>query len=642
MTTLPADRVALEPAELVRRYQTGVWRYLRFLGARTAEVDDLVQETFLAVLRGNFEYRSDPQTAAYLRKVARNQLLLAEQGLREIVGDETPPDLAERILNAIANDNQPSQAKRASKPLKKWNKRWLGLSMLAASLLVLATVLLATGRGPRMLSESSHRWADAESAVELYSQKNRAAATASTNYENSDHDAATAIPHVGTRVDSAAAGEALIEKFSAANGLPDAYRESIDHYFADGDTKLAAPADGYSVDTKPDNLRLGTEVSRQVKPAEADFGSGAVVSGIVVATDGVAGGGFSGGGTLTGSDRSDWGITTQSLPEIKNAVAPANSFSGGVTGSTPDAVNEGEARYGLSQLHRERGVTRKPTPNHWHRGGQLADAASGLAVDGPVAEFDETVSFHEVTDNVTDVRVTIGKDFYSRHDLQQGREFEESELKRRLAPKRGLAEATLGDRYARVQDNPFTTTHGMSAVSTFSIDVDTASYANVRQFILRNNCLPPPGAVRIEELVNYFSYDYAPPAENELEAAPFAAHVEVAACPWQADHRLVRIGLQARVVETDQRPLSNLVFLVDVSGSMNEDNKLPLVLDGTHDTPVGRERPRRDRRLRQLRRTRAAFDSGNGSRYDLGGTRQPAGRRVDGWRRGYSVGVSNR
>ena len=79
MSTLPADRVAVEPAELIRRYQTGVWRYLRFLGARTAEVDDLVQETFLAVLRGSFEHRSDRQTAAYLRKVARNQLLLARR-----------------------------------------------------------------------------------------------------------------------------------------------------------------------------------------------------------------------------------------------------------------------------------------------------------------------------------------------------------------------------------------------------------------------------------------------------------------------------------------------------------------------------------------------------------------------------------
>jgi Ca-activated chloride channel family protein len=107
-------------------------------------------------------------------------------------------------------------------------------------------------------------------------------------------------------------------------------------------------------------------------------------------------------------------------------------------------------------------------------------------------------------------------------------------------------------------------------LSTFSVDVDTASYANVRRF-LNEGQRPPVGAVRIEEMVNYFPYDYAGPKGKE----PFAAHLEVTPAPWNPKHRLLRIGLKAR--EIAARPPSNLVFLLDVSGSMNEPNKLPLV-----------------------------------------------------------------
>jgi len=133
-----------------------------------------------------------------------------------------------------------------------------------------------------------------------------------------------------------------------------------------------------------------------------------------------------------------------------------------------------------------------------------------------------------------------------------------------------------GDRYTRIYENPFIAAEGDKAVSTFSIDVDTASYANVRQFLMQSGQLPPPDAVRIEELVNYFSYDYTAPTDD----TPFAAHVEVAGCPWHADHRLLRVGIKGREVATDRRPQSNLVFLIDVSGSMNEPNKLPLLVEG--------------------------------------------------------------
>ncbi len=125
--------------------------------------------------------------------------------------------------------------------------------------------------------------------------------------------------------------------------------------------------------------------------------------------------------------------------------------------------------------------------------------------------------------------------------------------------------------YDRIYENPFLLAR-QNPLSTFSIDVDTASYANVRRFLGQGR-LPPRGAVRIEELVNYFTYDYPPP-DGE---APFSAHVEVAACPWSTDHRLARIGLKGMEIPQEQRGPCNLVFLLDVSGSMDQPNKLPLL-----------------------------------------------------------------
>ncbi len=127
------------------------------------------------------------------------------------------------------------------------------------------------------------------------------------------------------------------------------------------------------------------------------------------------------------------------------------------------------------------------------------------------------------------------------------------------------------EQYELLEENPFQLAAG-EPLSTFSIDVDTASYANVRRMI-RDGRKPPVDAVRIEEMINYFGYRYPEPAGDE----PFSVSAEVTACPWKPEHRLARIGLKARAIDWADRPASNLVFLLDVSGSMRDANKLPLV-----------------------------------------------------------------
>lgn len=125
--------------------------------------------------------------------------------------------------------------------------------------------------------------------------------------------------------------------------------------------------------------------------------------------------------------------------------------------------------------------------------------------------------------------------------------------------------------YDGIVENPFV---GVTdePLSTFSIDVDTASYSNVRR-LLRDGGHVPRDAVRIEEMINYFRYDYPNPTGPE----PFSVNTEVSSAPWKSDHRLVRIGLQGRRIDAARLPPANLTFLIDVSGSMNAPNKLPLL-----------------------------------------------------------------
>ena len=131
---------------------------------------------------------------------------------------------------------------------------------------------------------------------------------------------------------------------------------------------------------------------------------------------------------------------------------------------------------------------------------------------------------------------------------------------------------TNTENYAAINENGFRIAT-KNPLSTFSIDVDAASYSNMRRFI-NSGTLPPADAVRIEEMINYFDYQYPQPEGND----PVNIITEMATAPWNPAHRLLHIGLQGKTIPTDKLPAANLVFLIDVSGSMSDGNKLPLLV----------------------------------------------------------------
>ncbi len=252
---------------------------------------------------------------------------------------------------------------------------------------------------------------------------------------------------------------------------------------------------------------------------------------------------------------------TQTLSDRRNHLAAERTKSNDEARETARRVNA--AKQSLSELRKEVEMLRADPSSS----GDSQDAAvSSLTTKteelnrlGEKLAFLEaqTRAIHHLT-ATTDKKLADAMEVLRKFTLDSGQ-----------GPGEG------GDQYVRLVENPFQAVKD-HPLSTFSIDVDTASYANVRRFLLQENQLPPPDAVRIEELVNYFDYDYSPPTSD----VPFASHIEVAECPWTPEHRLVRIALKGREIQTNQRPASNLVFLLDVSGSMDQPDKLPLLQAG--------------------------------------------------------------
>ena len=160
---------------------------------------------------------------------------------------------------------------------------------------------------------------------------------------------------------------------------------------------------------------------------------------------------------------------------------------------------------------------------------------------------------------------------YSNPSFGPSLGFKESQIVAIQKVKTPTVKVRNTERYQDQPDQPVKSV-AQEPVSTFSIDVDTGSYANVRRF-LNSGEQPPKDAVRIEEIVNYFPYNYPLPTDGR----PFAVHTETIDSPWQPEAKLIKIGIQAQDTAKKDLPPANLVFLVDVSGSMDEENKLPLV-----------------------------------------------------------------
>ncbi|MDP0490952.1 MAG: VWA domain-containing protein [Verrucomicrobiota bacterium JB023] len=165
-----------------------------------------------------------------------------------------------------------------------------------------------------------------------------------------------------------------------------------------------------------------------------------------------------------------------------------------------------------------------------------------------------------------------GETFFGRADaLNLKTQTRGGELRRIPLPEQDTGRNR--EQYGQLTDQPWKSPL-QEALSTFSVDVDTASYTNIRR-LLKAGQPVPPDAVRIEELVNYFEYDYAQPAGED----DFAVHLAMASCPWEEKHHLVRVALQGKEVTREERKAANLVFLIDVSGSMNSSDKLPLLVN---------------------------------------------------------------
>ncbi len=181
----------------------------------------------------------------------------------------------------------------------------------------------------------------------------------------------------------------------------------------------------------------------------------------------------------------------------------------------------------------------------------------GLRVTLEIGALTETITVTAETPRISVSASAIASRQESAHDV----------LRRVRVP----SDRFITESYDYILDNPFQRASHYP-LSTFSTDVDTASYSNMRRFLTERE-LPPKDSVRIEELLNYFEYEYPDPKGKD----PIAVRLELAPCPWKTEHRLLAIGLKAKEIEEGARAPLNLVFLIDVSGSMEDDNKLPLV-----------------------------------------------------------------
>jgi Ca-activated chloride channel family protein len=278
-------------------------------------------------------------------------------------------------------------------------------------------------------------------------------------------------------------------------------------------------------------------------------------------------------GTGTGTS-SQLGTQVKKSPYGRDGASPSSPAGGGVAISGPMPADP----YGASVAKPT--YMPHPAPSGTPQPGQqphynFAKPTSELAPSGATPL--PAIKNPEPQNNLA-FRYEIERKFIDSNKQPGGKEVAEKETLNRLSDRTWHDHPADhgGEQYEQRVENIF---QGVRAepLSTFSIDVDTASYTNCRRF-LDGRQLPPTAAVRVEEFINYFRYDYPQPTGKD----PFSVNMEVADCPWTPGHKLLRVGLKGKEIDRRERPQSNLVFLVDVSGSMSSEDKLPLLRDALH------------------------------------------------------------
>ena len=275
------------------------------------------------------------------------------------------------------------------------------------------------------------------------------------------------------------------------------------------------------------------------------------------------------------------GLTGTKSIEFQKTAVPAQIYAGSAKAERPAygraEKNGGQVLDSLAQVRSydagESRLRRSVTAD------ESAVFQGGPGAVSPAVEDDYADGYAGEIYNYTDKGLTP-----MRPGLMIVKPDQEWEEPYQTYPQYGGGEAGNTEAYDRIYENEFLSVPE-NPLSTFSIDVDTASYANIRRY-LDNGQLPPKDAVRIEEMLNYFVYDYPPPDEE----TPFSVTTETSVCPWNPDHQLTLIGIKARELSGSEMPPSNLVFLIDVSGSMNKPEKLPLLKSALR-TMVQRLRP---------------------------------------------------
>ncbi len=462
---------------------------------------------------------------------------LFDTALREVVGQETPPNLSKNILAAAGEKSQPvaslgilSMEKKVMTVQQQTRRKrnfYIGAA-LAASLLVAAGLIFPRGL-KQATQEVAHSKALTPAVKTEITQDTKPEKPAGTTVELPEFE----VISVTTTVEVPGGGTVLLSGMKRLRGARDESAESDEKGMTSD--KLMMTVTPHIIIEEGEEERLSISGEATAKPAPP--------------------------ANTPGLQPGQMGL--QGLINDAYAALPATS----------SPKQQSPAQTDKETLSFSMGFGRDPKSKRdtWGYGGGVIGK---IAVDernfvwrGKTEDLDRRVN-QNASGNKP---LTLGSKW-----AENGTEIPYIKRRFRNLGEQGQGPDASGDQYTRIHENPFLAAAGEQAVSTFSIDVDTASYSNVRQFLMQSGQLPPPDAVRIEELINYFDYDYTAPTDD----TPFAAHVEVASCPWQAEHRLVRVGIKGHEIANEKRPQSNLVFLIDVSGSMNQQNKLPLLVEG--------------------------------------------------------------